>query len=122
MQSNGILWRGSEAFAKPTQGKVTLKPFWSKAAQGCLVKSMVQDYKPWKIHVVSVLIDGPIDAPGMRDCSFGAKLYARELEAPGSKLLNPAEVSAEFVRLAEQHPLELAGNLLAVKPGELFAK
>ena len=98
------MWRGSEAFAKPTQGKVTLKPFWSKAAQGCLVKSMVQDYKPWKIHVVSVLIDGPIDAPGMRDCSFGAKLYARELEAPGSKLLNPAEVSAEFVRLAEQHP------------------
>ena len=42
------------------------------------------------VHVASVLIDGPLDAPGMRNCSYGAKLHARNKEVPKSKLLNPA--------------------------------
>ncbi|KAL1503560.1 hypothetical protein AB1Y20_012038 [Prymnesium parvum] len=77
----------------------------SKAAQRSLVQVMAQEYKPFRVHVAHVVIDGAIDAPHMRTVgTWGAKLAAREKEAPGSKLLRPAEVSRLFIYLAQQHP------------------
>ena len=68
---------------------------------------MAQEYKPLGVHVAHVIVDGALDAPGMRALfreHGNDALLAAEAASPGSMLLNPGEVANAFVYLAEQHP------------------
>ena len=78
----------------------------SKFAQRGLVQVMAQEYKEYGVHVGLVIIDGTIDAPGIREMFAqrgNTKALQAEFAEPGSKLLKPAEVANAFVYLAQQH-------------------
>ena len=92
----------------------------SKFAQRGLTQVMSQEYKPMGIHVAHVVVDGALDAPGMR--AMMGKRFQAEEDAPGSLVLSPAEVAKAFHYLAEQHPSvwthEIALTPYAVKLGQ----
>jgi|EP01046_Picozoa_sp_COSAG06_P041707 NAD(P)-dependent dehydrogenase (short-subunit alcohol dehydrogenase family) len=92
----------------------------SKFAQRGLTQVMSQEYKPLGIHVAHVVVDGALDAPGMR--TMMGERFQEEEEAPGSLVLSPAEVAKAFLYLAEQHPSvwthEIALTPYAVKLGQ----
>ncbi len=79
----------------------------SKFAQRAMTQVMAQEYKPHGVHVAHVIIDGAIDAPGLRamfvERGNSAALEA-EAESPGATFLDPAEIASTFVYLADQHP------------------
>eukprot|EP00747_Dinoflagellata_sp_TGD_P100848 gnl/TRDRNA2_/TRDRNA2_168158_c2_seq7.p1 gnl/TRDRNA2_/TRDRNA2_168158_c2~~gnl/TRDRNA2_/TRDRNA2_168158_c2_seq7.p1 ORF type:complete len:239 (+),score=38.29 gnl/TRDRNA2_/TRDRNA2_168158_c2_seq7:33-719(+) len=93
----------------------------SKFAQRGLTQVMSQEYKPMGIHVAHVVVDGALDAPGMRKL-MGEERMRQEAAAPGSFLLRPREVAKAFLYLAEQHPSvwthELALTPYSVKLGQ----
>jgi len=70
---------------------------------GGLTQVMSQEYKPAGIHVAHVVVDGALDAPGMRTMFESRGGLAAEEEEPGSQLLSPAEVAKAFLYLAQQH-------------------
>jgi len=76
----------------------------SKFAQRGLTQVMAQEYKPYGVHVGLVLIDGAIDAPGMRKMlkNHGkSEALDDEAKSPGS--YHPGEIANTFVTLAHQH-------------------
>ena len=85
-------------------------------------KKKSQEYKRYGVHVCLVIIDGTVDAPGIRtlfDSGNGKRRsQARlcELESPGSKFLRPGDAGDAYVYLAEQprsvwtHELTLTPN------------
>jgi len=78
----------------------------SKFAQRGLTQVMAQEYKPFGVHVGLVIIDGAIDAPGMRKMlrNHGrSEALDDEANSPGSYLLDPGEIANTFVDLAHQH-------------------
>lgn len=74
----------------------------SKFAQRGLTQVMSQEYKPLGIHVAHVVVDGALDAPGMR--TMMGERFQKEEEAPGSMVMAPQEVAKAYLYLAEQHP------------------
>lgn len=77
----------------------------SKFAQRAMTQVMAQEYKEFGVHVAHVIIDGGLDAPGMRALITergNGEVLAREKEDPGSLFLNPGDVAETFVYLAEQ--------------------
>ena len=75
----------------------------SKFAQRGLTQVMAQEYKDFGVHVAHVVIDGALDAPGMRQLA-GGKRVQQEADEPGSRFLDNTHVANAFVYLAEQHP------------------
>jgi len=97
VSGNSMCVRGSANFGQNSP---------SKFAQRSLTQVMAQEYKPHGVHVSLVLIDGAIDAPGMRKLvtdAGRAEAVARENRDPGSTFLDPREIARTFVYLAEQH-------------------
>ena len=84
-----------------------MDPCWlgndSPLLAGGLTQVMSQEYKPAGIHVAHVVVDGALDAPGMRTMFESRGGLAAEEEEPGSQLLSPAEVAKAFLYLAQQH-------------------
>ena len=74
----------------------------SKFAQRGLTQVMSQEYKDFGVHVAHVIIDGALDAPGMRQLAAG--MVQQEEDEPGSRFLDNTHVANAFVYLAEQHP------------------
>ena len=79
----------------------------SKFAQRALTQVMAQEYKEYGVHVAHIIIDGAIDAPGLRRLlvdSGNIKMIEQESEKPGSIFLNPKDIANAFVALANQPP------------------
>ena len=79
----------------------------SKFAQRAMTQVMAQEYKPHGVHVAHVIIDGAIDAPGLRQLfveNGNAAALEAESASPGATFLDPAEIGRTFVYLADQHP------------------
>lgn len=79
----------------------------SKFAQRAMTQVMAQEYKPHGVHVAHVIIDGAIDAPGLRQMFVergNAAALEAEAESPGATFLDPAQIASTFVYLADQHP------------------
>ena len=72
----------------------------SKFAQRAMTQVMAQEYKEFGVHVAHIIVDGALDAPGMRTL-FSQRSSAGGME-PEDVFLNPAEVAETFVFLAEQ--------------------
>ncbi len=79
----------------------------SKFAQRAMTQVMAQEYKEFGVHVAHIIVDGALDAPGMRTLFTkrgNNEALSSEANEPGSVFLNPGEVANSFVYLAEQHP------------------
>ncbi|MEM7016218.1 MAG: SDR family NAD(P)-dependent oxidoreductase [Pseudomonadota bacterium] len=72
----------------------------SKFAQRAMTQVMAQEYKDFGVHVAHIIVDGALDAPGMRTL-FAERSNDSDL-TPESIFLNPAEVAETFVYMAEQ--------------------
>ena len=61
-----------------------------------------QEYKPHGVHVCMVIIDGFVDAPGMRTQRMTAKAWENEQGEPGAYFLNPNDIGEACVYLCTQ--------------------
>ena len=93
----------------------------SKFAQRAMTQVMAQEYKPFGVHVAHVIVDGALDAPGMR-AMFAERgntaALERDRELPGSVLLRPGEVADAFVYLAQQ-PRSVWSHEITLTPSEV---
>ena len=79
----------------------------SKFAQRALTQVMAQEYKDFGVHIAHVIIDGAIDAPGLRKIlsdSGNSMMLEQEAKKPGSMFLNPRDIADTFVAIAKQPP------------------
>ena len=79
----------------------------SKFAQRALTQVMAQEYKEYGVHIAHIIIDGAIDAPGLRRILVdkgNSAMIKQEAEKPGSMFLNPKDIADSFVALANQPP------------------
>lgn len=70
-----------------------------------LCQSLNAEFASQGIHVASILIDGPVDAPDTLGKMLGPKAYAALREDVGSKdgLLVPARIADTYYHVAQQH-------------------
>eukprot|EP00935_MAST-01C_sp_MAST-1C-sp1_P001232 g1232.t1 len=95
-----ILVSGNTQCHRGTAGLSRIAP--SKFAQRGLTQCMAQEYKPHGVHVCMVIIDGFVDAPGIRTQKMTAKSWENEQGEPGAYLLNPNDIGEACVYLCKQ--------------------